>query len=244
MNLNADLRTVVIILLIIIAGMLFAWRPWNSQTAGDRTIDVTGEAKLKAEPDEFAFYPSYQFKNDTKDAALAEATVKSNDIVAKLKGLGVADNKIKVDTSGFNIDYPVSREIKETPTYNLQITISVSSKDQAQKVQDYLTSTAPTGQVSPQGTFSDTKRKELEDKARDKATKNAREKAEKSAENLGFKIGKVKTVSDGVGFNNPMPMGREVMATDMRAGSTSSSLPVQPGENELSYTVSVTYYLK
>lgn len=119
----------------------------------------------------------------------------------------------------------------------------VRSKDQAQKIQNYLTTTAPSGQVSPQGTFSDSKRKELEDKAREEATRDARDRAERSAQNLGFKIGKVKAVSDGAGFNGPIPERRDVMTTDMRAPSD-ASLPVQPGENELNYSVAVTYYLR
>jgi uncharacterized protein YggE len=242
-NFSFDLRAIIALLLAVIIIMLVLWKPWQANSAAtDRTIDVTGEATITAEPDEFVFYPNYQFKNDSKEVALGEATTKSNMIVAKLKELGVADNKIKVDTSGFETIY-MPRETAEVPTYTMQLTVTVSSKEEAQKVQDYLVTTTPSGSVSPQGSFSDAKRKELEDQARDKATKDARDKADKSARNLGFKVGKVKTVTDGAGFSGITPMSARGVAVDTLEAK-SSSLPVQPGENELSYSVQVTYYLR
>jgi uncharacterized protein YggE len=120
------------------------------------------------------------------------------------------------------------------------LTITVNDKALTQKVQDYLVTTSPTGSVSPQTTFSEAKRKELESKARDEATKDARSKAEQSAKNLGFKIGKVKSVEDGSGFGGIVLREGLTMASDSKA----TSLSVQPGENDLHYTVTVTYYLR
>lgn len=245
-NLNLDLRIVVLALLAVIAGMLFVWKPWSASGVSDRTIEVTGEATIKAEPDEFAFYPSYQYKNTDRKLALEEATKKHDEIISKLKELGVPDNKIKSDTSGFDYDIyaGVSAPERANISYTSTLTITVGSREQAQKVQDYLITTTPTGSVSPQGTFSDAKRKELENQARDEATKEARAKAEQSGKNLGFKIGKVKTVTDGNGFHGgPVPvMGRgELMAED---SMMAKPLAVQPGENELNYTVTVTYYVR
>jgi uncharacterized protein YggE len=97
--------------------------------------------------------------------------------------------------------------------------------------------------VSPQANFSDAKRKDLERQARDAATKDARAKADQSAKNLGFKVGLVKTVTDGTGFGGiiyPLTASGVAKATDL----SQPSLAIQPGENDLSYTVTVTYYLK
>jgi uncharacterized protein YggE len=233
----------VALLLVVIAGMLAFWRPWENPLAKERTVAVTGEATLKAAPDEFVFSPSYDFNNADKQTALSELTKKSDELVAKLKALGVADSKIKTNSSGNN--YPVYRPTGDNSgfTYTLQLTITVGTKDLAQKVQDYLVTTAPTGEVSPQANFSDAKRKDLERQARDAATKDARAKADQSAKNLGFKVGLVKTVTDGTGFGGiiyPLTASGVAKATDL----SQPSLAIQPGENDLSYTVTVTYYLK
>jgi len=244
-SLTLDYRFVIGVLLVIIVAMLALWRPWELKVdANARTVEVTGEAKLSATPDEYVFYPNYQFEGEDKDTALKELSAKSDEIVKKLKELGVPDNKIKTDSSGYDSPVYLRAPVEEdtTPVYTLTLTVTVSDKDMAQKVQDYLVTTSPTGAVSPQASFSEKKTKELESKARETATKEARAKAEQSAKNLGFSVGAVKSVNDGVGFNGVYPLSAEGRATDM--SSSSSKLTVQPGENELTYQVTVVYYIK
>jgi uncharacterized protein YggE len=249
-NLKLDLRWVIVGLLVIIVLMFGVWRPWGSQVNDQsRTVSVTGDAKLKATPDEYVFSPSYQFKNTDKDAALKAVTDKQTEVVTGLKNLGVADSKIKANSSGYDYNYYFD-ESADTYNYTLSLTVTLSDKALTQKVQDYLVTTSPSGAVSPQANFSDAKRKTLESKARDQATKDARAKADQSAKNLGFKVGKVKSVNDGTGFGTtPYCSGTLIcpMAADSAAGSgksSVSSLPVQTGENELDYSVTVVYYVK
>ncbi len=238
-SIRLDLRFVVLALLIIIVAMIALWRPWEGRQ--DRTVEVTGQATVTAVPDEFVFYPTYEFKNTDKQAALDALAKKSEEIVAKLKELGVADNKIKTNSDGHS--FPIYKEQgSNTPAYTLRLTVTVDDKERAQKVQNYLITTAPMGAVSPQPTFSDKKRTELESKARDEATKDARAKAEQSAKNLGFSLGSVKTVNDGAGFNG---MGRAGLGVDDVASPTAApELALQPGENELTYAVTVTYFVR
>jgi uncharacterized protein YggE len=245
LNLSLDYKIVSVVLLAIVVLLLALWRPWSSAGASDRTISVTGKATLSAEPDEYVFYPNHQFKGADKDAALAELTKKSDTLTAELKKLGVPDSKIKTNSSGYGsptIRQPEDGQTTDEITYTLTLTVTVDNRELAQKVQDYLVKTSPTGSVSPQAAFSDAKQKELEDRARDEATKDARAKADQSAENLGFKVGKVKEVSDGTGFGDVIPLGREGAASN--ATDSSKQLSIQPGENELNYSVTVVYYVK
>jgi uncharacterized protein len=241
-KLSLDLRWVAVALLVIIAAMLLMWKPWHRPVTDSRTINVSGDAKVTATPDEFVFYPSYQSKNSDKAAALKELADKSNQVVTALKKLGVADKDIKTNGSGY--DYPIYYGANSgDATYDLQITVTVNNKDLAQKVQDYLLTTTPTGSVTPQASFSDQKRKSLESTARDQATKDARAKADQMGKNLGFKVGKVKSVDDGSGFEGIVrPMIANGMASS--AEDKSTSLTVQPGENELPYSVTVVYYIR
>lgn len=243
LSLKLDYRILTLLLVAVIAGMLFIWKPWQDTiSAGSRTIRVSGEATLTATPDEFLFYPTYQFKNEDKQIALDELAKKSDEIVAKLKELGVADNKIKTNSNGY--DLPAYGEDESAPTYSLSLTVTVGKSELAQKVQDYLVTTTPTGSVSPQANFSDKKRKELESKARDEATKEAKAKADQSAKNLGFSLGSVKSVEDGTGFGI-FPYGERGIATDsVMPTEKTTQLSIQPGENELNYSVTVTYFVK
>jgi uncharacterized protein YggE len=244
-NLRIDLRILIGILVAIIIGLLVAWAPWNSAERSDEIIKVTGETVLKAEPDQFVFYPAYQFKNADKAAASAAAANKSVEIVAKLRELGVAESAIKTSVDGYlSQPYPGGPSTQDEYIYTAQVTITVDSKESAQKVQDYIATTSPLYSVTPQGSFSESKKKELEAKARDEATKDARAKAEQSAENLGFKLGRVKSVEDGAGFSEARPLDLKGGDAMMTREATTSSLPVNPGENEIRYSVTVTYFVR
>lgn len=236
-------KLIIGLLTIAIVIMLGLWHPWSSISGEGRAISVNGEATLKAAPDQYIFYPSYEFKNEDKAKALAEQTDKNNQIIAKLKELGVKDSDIKNNASGYSNGYSVEPASPEQTSYSLSLTIIISDKDLAQKVQDYLITTNPQGQVTPQVGFSESKRKELENKARDAATKDARAKAEQIAKNTGAKLGKVKSIQDGGGLGGVVPiLYNEKAVSDSAAGR--ESIQIQPGENELNYTVSVSYYLK
>lgn len=231
-----------IVLALGVVGMLLAWHPWSAvHKATDRTISVSGETTLKAEPDEFVFYPSYEFINADKAAGLKELTTKSDEVVAGLKKAGVADKDIKTDANGYR-DYYYYNEDNKMHTYTLRITATTHTKDAAQKAQDYLLTTNPSGAVTPQPTFSKEKQKKLDAQARNEATKDARAKADQQAKNLGFKLGAVKTVSDGTmgGIVTPMLMEGDAKTVS----GTTGSLAVQPGQNDLNYSVQVVYYIK
>ena len=244
---SVNLKFVTLLLLATIAVMLAIWKPWTSRTTNDRTVVVSGQATVKAEPDEYAFFPTYSFKNTDKSAALKELTAKSDEVVAKLKELGVKDKDIKTSSSGSDYPWYYNQDSKEN-VYTLQPAIMTSTREQAQKVQSYLVTTSPTGTVSPQTNFSDTLRKKLESDARDAATKDARSKADQLAKNTGFTVGKVKEVNDG-GFAGGGGCGPYGLCAGiaLSADAKSSSVPelaVQPGENKLSYSVTVTYFIK
>lgn len=239
LHLSLDYRWVALALLTAIVAMLLVWKPWSAKTS-DRTIDVTGSATISARPDEFTFYPTYEFENADKAAALAALSAKSDEVVKGLKDLGVEDKNIKTNSDSW--DYPVYEQIESMPTYTLRLTVVTNDDELTQKVQDYLVSTTPTGTISPQATFSETKLKEVEAEGRNEATKDARAKAEQSAENLGFKLAAVKTVNDAGGFGIYPTMAADTL--ELKAESSRSSLAIQPGENELTYTVTVTYYIR
>jgi uncharacterized protein YggE len=236
---------IVAILLAVIITMIVVWRPWEGQSEG-RTVTVSGTTTVKATPDEYTFNPSWQFKNADKSVALNDATEKSTDVVSALKKLGVADSKITTNLGGWENYYYYDSALGKH-TYTLTIGVVVPNREIAQKVQDYLTKTEPTGQVTPTATFSQPKQKELESEARTAATKEARAKADEMAKNIGFKIGKVKAINDqgsggGVVFGSNRAVS--LMAQDSVTSSSEASISVQPGENEIEYTVEVTYFIR
>lgn len=228
-------------LLICLIVCLLLWRPWERTAQTDRTITVIGSTTVKAEPDEFVFMPSYEFKHADKQTALDQSTAKSKEVIAALKALGVADKNIKSRTSGYNYDYWYDDEEK-VYSYGFSPEVIVSTREMAQKVEDYLIKTEPMGVVSPETKFSRNKLRQLESKARSDATKDARVKADEMAKNIGFKVAKVKSIEDN-GASDQWSDMRMTM-TEHATAIDDEGLAVQPGEDELDYSITVIYYIR
>ena len=237
-------RAATVVLAAVVIIMLVLWQPWFPNVkATDRTISVTGNATITAVPDQYVFSPSYNFSDTDKQAALDKLTAKSNAIVAKLKQLGVADKDIKTNASGYyNYGYYVPF-YQGGDTYTLTFTVTVRDAKVAQKVQDYLVSTSPTGNVTPNVSFSTDKQKELQKTARNEAEQDARKQADQSASNLGFAIVAVKSVVDGNIYGGG-PIAYDSLSAGSDLAVQKSSLTVEPGQNDLTYSVQVIYYIR
>ena len=219
---------------------IFLWKPWNTSSAATRKVTVSGQATIKAVPDEYVLSPYFEFTNADRTKATAELIGLSTTTTAKLKELGVKDEQIKSNTNGYD-KYSYSMPVDNTTnTLQLQYTITVNDKDLAQKIQDYLLTLKPKGQISPQAQFSEGKKKELEDRARTTAIDDAKGKAQKSASQLNAKVGKVIAISEGNSYGGPITYG----TAEMSLKSSDASVPVQVGQNDFSYSVSVEYELK
>ncbi len=245
LRLSIDYRIISLVLLIALAICVFMWKPWVSPAPSDRKITVNGQATIKAVPDQYLLSPYFEFDSADRTKATADATTKAKQISEKLKEIGVKDTEIKSNTNSYDKYMPVIAEGGTNPSVQLSYTITLSSKDTAQKVQDYFLGLNAKGQISPQATFSESKQKTLEASARDNAIADAKSKASKTAEQLGSKIGKVITISDdSTGVN---PCGRKglcpvsMMSADE---SAKSSIPIQAGENEFTASVQVVYELR
>ena len=229
-----------------LVSVLLFWRPWDpSITTSSRKITITGSATVSSEPDEFRFTPSY-----TRDSTAA-ITKLNDQIIATLKNLGLKDSQIKNNASTYgstDVYYIIPVEGKEQTT--LGLTITVNDKKLAQKVQDYLLTTNPEGAITPIASFSTSKRKSLENKARGDAIKDARAKATQTATGLGAKLGKVLAISEGTntrgcdvgGVLCPIALEGSVSSSD--DSSSSKSPIIQPGTDELTYSFTVSFSLE
>ena len=236
-----DIKYLVGLLVALNLLTLFLWHPWNRVNT-DRIITAVGETVIEAEPDKFVFSPYWQLEAKTKAAAVAKAVDKANAVVKKLKALGVASKDIKLDSNSYDNWY--YNQDTDTDVASVNLTIDVEDSELAQKVQDYLLTTNSDGQITPWPTFSQDMQDELEIQAREEAIADARAKAEQSASELGGSVGKVITVTENTGFGD-YPIA---YATEASSGGAQDedvkSLPIQPGENEYTFSITVVFAIK
>ena len=230
-------RILIAILVLVLVLMIVIWKPWTGLSDEKRTISVTGSASVSAAPDEFQFYPTYQDSGTDKQKTMTALNTKVTNVINELEKLGVSKEDITLSENVFNVYWAES----QNNTISVSLYVTVKNKELAQKVQDYLLSTTPYGQITPQPTFSKDKYKTLSADARREALKDAKTKAESSASELGSKVGKVISISDESNFG-VIPMYSVSEPSDSM--TLENSLPISPGKQDVSSSIKVVYELK
>lgn len=243
LTLSISPQVIIVILSAIIVGMFAIWQPWSDDST-KRTITVTGNGETKSTPDEFTFSPYFQRVGTDEAAIKTEINAYGKKLIADLTKLGVAENSIKLNSDNYNSGTtsiePTEPEMQGTVVL-LYVEIKATSSEQAQKVQDYLSTTDAKGQLTPVASFSKQARKKLEETARKAATKDARKQAEQTAENLGSEVGKVISIKEQNSPTQVSPMFRGV-AED--SASSSGGLPITPGQDIIEQSVQVVFELR
>ncbi|MFY9462029.1 MAG: SIMPL domain-containing protein, partial [Candidatus Sungiibacteriota bacterium] len=191
----------------------------------------------------------------TEGASLIDAqkenTGRSNAVTDFLKKSSVAEKDAK--TVGYNIfpQYSYPRPCRvlpcledETPKiigYQIRHTLAITIRD-ITKAGDILSGVVEAGanEVSSLE-FAIDEPDALKAEARKKAIDDARAKAERLAEGLGKRVGKIIDFSESGYFPGPIPFAAEAFG---KGGGAAPSPEIQPGENEITVNVSVTYEFK
>lgn len=165
-TLTLSWKLLSIILALLLVGLTIYTKPWETPISNARTIKIDGEVSIKRVPDSFIFNPS--FEADSQQAI----NDKTNEVVAKVKELGLGDAGIQTQISSYEnygMDGPDG-----TFNHTLYLTLSVEDKDLAQKIQDYLASAGAVGSISPTVGFTKATQKALKDEATAKAVEDAK----------------------------------------------------------------------
>lgn len=233
------------LLAIVVIGA-FAW--WNQ---GGTELTITGKATVKAAPDEYVFYPSYQVKDVSQDIAKQKVTETGNSVITKLKELGVTDSQLTTSvTENQNYDYrlmPTPEKPNPVDGYmaSYSMTITVNDLAIAKKIQEYLASTPVSGSISPTSAFSDATQRKLEREARKQALEDAKQLADDTAETLSVSIRGIKSIGEPT-WGGPVPFATALKAEGARdiAIQSAPSPELLVGEQEVTYQIQVVYRVR
>ena len=219
------------------------------------TITVSGVGEVFAVPDIGSFSFSVSEEKVTVKEAQSEATRKINVALGLLRGANVEDRDIK--TTAYNIypQYTYIREIckpgfpcgggkRELTGYNVSQTISVKIRD-IDKAGEILAEIGSVGVTNVSGlNFTIDDEDELKRDARREAIDDARTKAKQLARDLGVKLIRVVSFSEGGG--GPIYRGFDFAVAESAVfgvgGLEAPEIPV--GENKITSNVSITYEIQ
>ncbi len=208
------------------------------------TLNITGEGRVRAEPDIAQFSVGVSVLRDTVARAQADASGAMTAVLTSLKGNGVAEADIRTDYFSVYPEYAYKPEGDQELRgfrVNNSVTAIVRDLDTLSTVVDDAIG-AGGNDITVNGiTFSIEDTDALQDQARELATADARAKAERLAELTGVDLGAVITVSEGGGAPTPY---FDQFGRGGGAQAAAVPTPIGGGQIEIVMNVFVTYSLK
>jgi len=204
------------------------------------TVSVNGTGRVELTPDRAVFTVGVQTMAPSVAAAAQENNGRASAIIAALKRLGATDRQIR--TSQVSIYPQQEQQAGRAPKivgYQVSNSITVTHEDPA-AVGKLRQAAVDAGANSVSGVgFAVSDPARGRDGALQAAFADARAKADVLARAAGRTVGRAITIVEGGAVRPPVPMQYE-----MKAMSRSADMPVEPGAEELSFTVSVVFELR
>jgi len=231
---------------------------------GNTLLTVSGEGRSFREPDLAVFSAGVTSQGKTAGEALGQNSRAMEQVIAALKRAGIAERDIQTSNLSINPVYTdpnrdammaarvsgqpyvppsPSDQIPTIIGYQANNTVSVRQRRLGDygKIIDTLAS-AGANQISGPNFQMDEPEPALNEARRDAMTQ-AREKATLYANAAGLKIVRVISINEGGGYYGPPPMVFARTSAMASAPPPPPPAPVQPGEMQMTASVSIQYEL-
>lgn len=212
-----------------------------SQQKGEPFV-VSGEGRVTAVPDTARVTLGIEEIGPSLKTAQQSVNAKSQNLTAALKKSGIGEGDIK--TTAYNIypEYDYNRKPYTITGYRVSTSYEVKIKD-LDKVNEVLVKATEFGANVIGNIYFEVNEKTKNEKlneARKIAVEEAKTKAEGLAKAAGISLGKIINISEAGGYE-PVPL----VALKEGVGSASLATPdIQPGQTELSVSVSLSYEIR
>jgi uncharacterized protein YggE len=224
------------------------------------TISTSGMAATKVDPDKFSITVGVETNGTTASNAASSNAILMNQVVTSLKALGIKEDQIA--TTNFNV-YPVyvygqpskyCPQIYPQPPYcqpnqvitgyrasnSVTITLDTNGPVDASKVIDTSVGAGANNIFGVSFFVSQGKQEAIKDGLTQQAIANARHHADIAADALGVRVSGIQSV-------NLNDIYFPIYAKTFNAGEVPTiadmSTPIQAGQQDISTTVSIIFYL-
>lgn len=240
---NPVITGIVLFISILVLTRIFGPIPFSISSTVTTKADlfsVEGTGEATGTPDSASFVVGVTKTASTVEQAQNDTNKAANTIISSLKKLGISDKDIKSTDYNVspNIDYSDGKQSTSGYTVSTNITVTVKDADKANQALDTATGSGANVVTGVSFTLNDEEREKLEDTAREAAIKDAKKKAQKIAGQAGIRLGKIANIS--FGSNMPGPIMYDKM-TVQNTGAERVPTQLEPGENKISVTVTLSY---
>jgi uncharacterized protein YggE len=208
-----------------------------TQTQITPGISVVGQGIVQAQPDTARITLGVDLTEQTLAQAQSDAAQQMAAVVAKLKADGISDTDIR--TVGYNVtpQYDQSGNPRGFEVQNLVEVRTTNVSGLGMLIDDAVGA----GATRVNGiTFEASDMEALKNQSRDQAMANAQSKAQQLATGAGVSLGKVTAVNESdTGGVTPVQV-----APRAAAPAAAVTTPIQPGQLQVTTTVTVVYAIQ
>ncbi len=249
---------VVGVLVFLVGQMIYHSQLLNIQNQNQ--ITVFGEGKVYAKPDIAVVNIGVTAQDATVAEVTKNGTTKMNVVIEAVKALKIDEKDIK--STNYNLapvyenstiyapvpmmypspDIAVSRTSTTIKGYKLDQSIEVKIRDFT-KISDVLDQATKSGANTVGNLqFTIDNPEQFREQARAEAIKKAKDNAKNLAKESGIKLGKIINIYENSG---PYPvMYDSVMAKGMGSVESAPAPTIEPGQQEITVTINLTYKIK
>ncbi len=243
---------IVLVVFLAIQG-LNGLKDLREPSLNSSVITVMGEGEAFAIPDLATFSFSVSADRPTVEQAQGEVTEKMDGVLAALEKLGIEERDLKTTDYSvwpkyvypqiYCIQAPCPSPRQEQDGYTVSHSVTVKVRD-TEKAGEALSLAGSLGVTNLSGvSFTVDNPDTVMAEARKLAIEEAEQKAEVLADDLGVKLVRIVSFSDGFDGGGIMPYRQELAmgnATDMDAKAP--TLPL--GENRVQANITITYEIR
>lgn len=210
-------------------------------TPGATRLDVVATGEVTRIPDVAIISAGVITRAATATAAIEENARRMERVRAALKRAGIADRDIQTSSISLNPDYRYAEnQPPQLIGYQASNSVSVNFRDirNTGRILDALVAEGANSINGPSLTID--KPEAALDEARTKAVAAGRARAEVYARALGMRVVSLLAVSESGGVGAPPPMPMVVM----QASARDASSKIDPGEQRLQVSVTMSFELR
>lgn len=203
-------------------------------------LSVSASADVKRAPDVASIGAGVVTQAADANAAMRANAEQMQKVMAAIRAAGIADKDIR--TSGINLSLQYRYAENQPPAitgYQASNNVDLKVRDLGKlgKVLDALVASGANQVNGP--SFEIDQPDAVQDEARRAALDKAQARAQMYAKSLGLQVRRIVSISEGGGFNPPMPMPMVRMAAMAKDAGTE----VSPGENTVGASIDVVFEL-
>jgi uncharacterized protein YggE len=204
-------------------------------SAASEGITVNGVGTVDSVPDEAQLSFGVQTEAPTSRDALAQNSAQMERVLTALRAAGIAEKDIQTQDVSVWPQYDTTGQDTDGYAARNSVSVTIHELDKAGAVIDAATRAGANEVSGPMLTSSG--REQLEAKALEAAVDNARKKAEALAKAAGVGLGRVTAMVEGGGTPGPVML-------EAAAARADKAVPIQPGQEHLQATVTITFSIE